>query len=125
MRSMTRPRAFYVHHRFLPLPDSPYRLFWRTTTSRRCSNERQNELAPAERVEEGAATRQKSYQGFVIASRDGGGSEGAIDQPNLAERIRRHFAPFGGVDHKLSPLEVADEPPSFDPEWPTDSAVIA
>jgi plasmid stability protein len=36
-------------------------------------------------------------------------------EPNLAEAIRRRFAPLGGVDLKLPPREFVDEPPSFDP----------
>jgi len=35
-------------------------------------------------------------------------------EPNLAEAIRRRFAPLGGVDLEL-PRELVDEPPSFDP----------
>ena len=39
------------------------------------------------------------------------------DQPelNLAEAIRRRFAPLGGVDIELPPPEFVGEPPSFDP----------
>lgn len=36
-------------------------------------------------------------------------------QPNLAEAIRRRFAPFGGVDLELPPDELVDAPPAFDP----------
>ena len=36
-------------------------------------------------------------------------------EPNLAEAIRRRFAPLGGVDLVLPPREFVDEPPSFDP----------
>jgi antitoxin FitA len=36
-------------------------------------------------------------------------------QPNLAEAIRRRFAPLGGVDLELPPDEFVDSPPSFDP----------
>jgi antitoxin FitA len=36
-------------------------------------------------------------------------------EPNLAEAIRRRFAPLGGVDLKLPPAEFVDGPPSFDP----------
>jgi antitoxin FitA len=36
-------------------------------------------------------------------------------EPNLAEAIRRRFAPLGGVDLKLPPREDVGEPPSFDP----------
>lgn len=36
-------------------------------------------------------------------------------EPNLAEAIRRRFAPLGGVDLELSPPEFVGEPPSFDP----------
>jgi plasmid stability protein len=36
-------------------------------------------------------------------------------EPNLAEAIRRRFAPLGGVDLELPPNELVDEPPSFDP----------
>lgn len=35
-------------------------------------------------------------------------------EPNLAEAIRRRFAPLGGVDLEL-PREFIDEPSSFDP----------
>jgi len=35
-------------------------------------------------------------------------------EPNLAEAIRRRFAPLGGVDLEL-PREFVSEPPSFDP----------
>jgi plasmid stability protein len=35
-------------------------------------------------------------------------------EPNLAEAIRRRFAPLGGVDLELPPEEFVDEPPSFD-----------
>ena len=35
-------------------------------------------------------------------------------EPNLAEAIRRRFAPLGGVDLELPPREFVDEPPSFD-----------
>jgi plasmid stability protein len=36
-------------------------------------------------------------------------------EPNLAEAIRRRFAPLGGVDLELPPREDVGEPPSFDP----------
>jgi antitoxin FitA len=36
-------------------------------------------------------------------------------EPNLAEAIRRRFAPLGGVDLELPPRELVGEPPSFDP----------
>ena len=36
-------------------------------------------------------------------------------EPNLAEAIRRRFAPLGGVDLELPPAEFVDAPPSFDP----------
>jgi single-strand DNA-binding protein len=36
-------------------------------------------------------------------------------EPNLAEAIRRRFAPLGGVDLELPPPEDVDAPPSFDP----------
>jgi plasmid stability protein len=36
-------------------------------------------------------------------------------EPNLAETIRRRFAPLGGVDLELPPAEFVDAPPSFDP----------
>jgi plasmid stability protein len=36
-------------------------------------------------------------------------------EPNLAEAIRRRFAPLGGVDIELPPSEFVDAPPSFDP----------
>ncbi len=35
-------------------------------------------------------------------------------EPNLAEAIRRRFAPLGGVDLELPPDEFVDAPPSFD-----------
>jgi plasmid stability protein len=34
---------------------------------------------------------------------------------NLAEAIRRHFAPLGGVELELPPRGPAREPPQFDP----------
>ena len=34
---------------------------------------------------------------------------------NLLGAIRRRFAPFGGVDLKLPPRELAGEPPTLDP----------
>jgi plasmid stability protein len=36
-------------------------------------------------------------------------------EPNLAEAIRRRFAPLGGVNLELPPREFVDEPPSFEP----------
>jgi antitoxin FitA len=36
-------------------------------------------------------------------------------EPDLAEAIRRRFAPLGGVDLELPPREDVGEPPSFDP----------
>jgi plasmid stability protein len=33
---------------------------------------------------------------------------------NLAEAIRRRFAPFGGVELELPPRDLAREPPSFE-----------
>ena len=42
-------------------------------------------------------------------------SDGDQPEPNLAEAIRRRFAPLGGVDLELPPREFVDEPPSFDP----------
>lgn len=36
-------------------------------------------------------------------------------EPNLAEAIRRRFAPLGGVDLELPPAEFVGEPPSLDP----------
>ena len=41
------------------------------------------------------------------------GTEGRGDV-NLAEAIRRRFAPFGGVDLELPPREPGREPPRFD-----------
>lgn len=38
-----------------------------------------------------------------------------LPEPNLAEAIRRRFAPLGGVDLELTPSEFVDTPPSFDP----------
>jgi antitoxin FitA len=35
-------------------------------------------------------------------------------EPNLAEAIRRRFAPLGGVDLELPPREFVGEPPLFD-----------
>jgi len=35
-------------------------------------------------------------------------------EPNLAEAIRRRFAPLGGVDLEMPPAEFVGEPPSFD-----------
>jgi len=35
-------------------------------------------------------------------------------EPNLAEAIRRRFAPLGGVDLELPPDEFVDAPPSFE-----------
>jgi plasmid stability protein len=35
-------------------------------------------------------------------------------EPNLADAIRRRFAPLGGVDLELPPAEFVDAPPSFD-----------
>lgn len=35
-------------------------------------------------------------------------------EPNLAEAIRRRFAPLGGVDLEPPPPEFVGEPPSFD-----------
>jgi len=36
-------------------------------------------------------------------------------EPNLAEAIRRRFAPLGGVDLESQPPVPLGEPPSFDP----------
>lgn len=36
-------------------------------------------------------------------------------EPNLAEAIRRHFAPLDGVELELPPRGPAREPPRFDP----------
>jgi hypothetical protein len=36
-------------------------------------------------------------------------------EPNLAEAIRRRFAPLGGVDLEPHPPVATDPPPSFDP----------
>jgi plasmid stability protein len=36
-------------------------------------------------------------------------------EPNLAEAIRRRFAPFGGVDLELPSDEMVGDPPSFEP----------
>jgi antitoxin FitA len=46
-----------------------------------------------------------------------GAVAGDREQPelNLAEAIRRRFAPLGGVDLELPPAELVDAPPSFDP----------
>jgi hypothetical protein len=68
-----------------------------------------------EAVEGVATTRQKSQVCVVVAGHAGGDRGGAIEQPNLAERIRRRFARFGGIDLELPPREVVDEPSSFDP----------
>ena len=35
-------------------------------------------------------------------------------EPNLAQAIRRRFAPLGGVDLELPSPEFVGEPPSFD-----------
>ena len=34
-------------------------------------------------------------------------------EPNLAEAIRRRFAPLGGIELELPPREVSDAPPDF------------
>jgi antitoxin FitA len=36
-------------------------------------------------------------------------------EPNLAQAIRRRFAPLGGIDLELPPREDVEDPPSFDP----------
>jgi plasmid stability protein len=38
-----------------------------------------------------------------------------LPEPNLAEAIRRRFAPLGGVDLDLPPAAFVGAPPSFDP----------
>ena len=43
------------------------------------------------------------------------GAEKTHPELNLAEAIRRRFAPLGGVDLELPPREFVDEPPAFDP----------
>lgn len=41
-------------------------------------------------------------------------SSGAeTEETNLAEAIRRIFAPLGGVELELPPREIVDEPPEF------------
>jgi antitoxin FitA len=42
-------------------------------------------------------------------------SNGDQPEPNLAEAIRRRFAPLGGVDLELPPREFVNELPPFDP----------
>jgi antitoxin FitA len=42
-------------------------------------------------------------------------AEREAPEPNLAEAIRRRFAPLGGVDLEPTPREFVGEPPSFDP----------
>jgi antitoxin FitA len=42
-------------------------------------------------------------------------AENEQPEPNLAEAIRRRFAPLGGVDLELPSGEFVGEPPSFDP----------
>lgn len=42
-------------------------------------------------------------------------ADGDRPEPNLAEAIRRRFAPLGGVDLELPLREPVGEPPSFDP----------
>ncbi len=42
-------------------------------------------------------------------------AEADASAPNLAEALRRRFAPLGGVDLELPPSEFVDAPPSFDP----------
>ena len=36
-----------------------------------------------------------------------------IEEVNLAEAIRRRFAPYGGVELDIPPREVGREPPDF------------
>jgi antitoxin FitA len=36
-------------------------------------------------------------------------------EPNLAQAIRRRFAPLGGVELEIHPPVPVGEPPSFDP----------
>jgi len=45
-------------------------------------------------------------------------SNGKREEVNLAEAIRRRFAPFGGVELELPPREPSRPPPDFseDPE---------
>jgi hypothetical protein len=50
---------------------------------------------------------------MVVAS--GRRFEPSVPEPNLAEAIRRRFAPLGGVDLELPPPEFVDAPPSFNP----------
>jgi plasmid stability protein len=38
-----------------------------------------------------------------------------VGEPNLAEAIRRRFAPLGGIDLELPAREPAPEPPKFEP----------
>ena len=49
----------------------------------------------------------------IILSEAVSGEPGQAE-PNLAEAIRRRFAPLGGVDLELPPAEFVGEPPSFD-----------
>ena len=48
----------------------------------------------------------------IIKDAVAGGSE--TPKVNLAEAIRRRFAPFGGVELELPPRETAREPPRFE-----------
>lgn len=40
-------------------------------------------------------------------------AEEAAQEPNLAEAVRRRFAPFGGVELELEPRELLREPPGL------------
>lgn len=68
-----------------------------------------------ELVEGTATTGKKSRVCVVVGGLAEGGIGEPIEQPNLAETIRRRFAAIGGVDLEPSPRGDADEPPSIDP----------
>ena len=74
------------------------------------------DAAVKERLRVRAARHGRSMEAEVRAIlSEAAAGEHDETEPNLAEAIRRRFAPLGGVDLELPSAEYVEEPPSFDP----------
>jgi antitoxin FitA len=75
------------------------------------------EAAVKERLRVRAARHGRSMEAEARSIlREAVASERDETEPNLAEAIRRRFAPLGGADDiELPPREDVGDPPSFDP----------
>jgi plasmid stability protein len=61
-----------------------------------------------------AARNRRSLEAELRSILTEAAARAGVEEVNLAEAIRRRFAPFGGVELPIPARELAEEPPSFD-----------